>query len=539
MRYSTKMGLLALSALSAGLLSQTAAAHGYAEYPASRAEFCDQDGGYWDSQDGSTIPNAACRAAYLDSGAFQFYQKPEFAKLVSNYNSISAVKAAIPGTTLCSANDSAKSGTSLAHPDWQKTTIDTSVNGGVIQYTYRANTPHSPSFWEFYISKPGFDSATQGLSWDDLELIQENGNTPTTDINGKKYYVIDLQLPTNRSGDAVLYSRWQRNDPAGEGFYNCSDITFAGDVVEPTWYNQGSLLSSQDDAVAGDEVWGRVFNAQGQEIVFEKLAIDSSNEAEVTWAATLANSISNANSNVSVGVLDANGNVQFDGIDIYANRVYSRNNADSYQLTIRPPVVGNTAPTATLALSANSIDVGGTLSATVTLGDVDSDQLTVTVNDGQGNISNQQVTGPNYNNVVVNVAGATAGNYQVSVTVSDGQASVNANQNYTVNQPTTGECVDPNAGNYPTWVPGTYTNQTLSHNGLVYQAKWWTSAEPGTDGSWRLISNINLPWDANSIYNSGDEVDHGASRYKAAHWTQGNNPDNGGVWSRIGAAQGC
>ncbi|MDW2288647.1 cellulose-binding domain-containing protein, partial [Vibrio sp. 1562] len=28
------------------------------------------------------------------------------------------------------------------------------------------------------------------------------------------------------------------------------------------------------------------------------------------------------------------------------------------------------------------------------------------------------------------------------------------------------------------------------HNGVVYQANWWTASEPGSDGSWATVCNI-------------------------------------------------
>ncbi|MDK9775780.1 hypothetical protein KIV41_04260, partial [Vibrio sp. D401a] len=28
------------------------------------------------------------------------------------------------------------------------------------------------------------------------------------------------------------------------------------------------------------------------------------------------------------------------------------------------------------------------------------------------------------------------------------------------------------------------------HNGVVYQANWWTASEPGSDGSWSTVCNI-------------------------------------------------
>ncbi|PSW18553.1 spindolin [Photobacterium sanctipauli] len=331
--------------------SSTALAHGYMEYPAARQEICAQDGGYWGASDGSQIPNTACRAAFIESGWYPFVQKPEFARLVSDYRNQAAVELAVPDGALCSAADSKKSGVDLPSPTWQKTAValDTSNQ---ITIRYRAETPHNPSFWQFYLSKPGFDSASQVLTWADLELIDEAGNVPTTLINGLKYYEIPVTLPTGRSGDAVLYSRWQRIDPAGEGFYNCSDISFGGDPNQPeppaTWTKAGSLLQPTTDANSGDTVWFRVFDAQGQELIFEKLAISANNQSEAVWAESLALAINATPSPAAlIGTPAAGGAIIFDPSDLYANAVYLADPDYSFRLEIKSeptqPPVGNTA----------------------------------------------------------------------------------------------------------------------------------------------------------------------------------------------------
>ncbi|MCV5901510.1 lytic polysaccharide monooxygenase, partial [Escherichia coli] len=76
------------------------------------------------------------------------------------------------------------------------------------------------------------------LTWSDLELIDTAGDVY---VDAEKRYRIHVTFPADRSGDAVLYTRWQRIDVAGEGFYNCSDITLNGtgttpptDPVDPT-----------------------------------------------------------------------------------------------------------------------------------------------------------------------------------------------------------------------------------------------------------------------------------------------------------------
>jgi chitin-binding protein len=92
---------------------------------------------------------------------------------------------------------------------------------GDIQIRYLASTPHNPSFWQFYITKPSFNSATDVLTWQDLQLVQEHDNIEVVkDPDGKRYYEMSVAIPQDRSGEAILYSRWQRNDVVGEGFYN-------------------------------------------------------------------------------------------------------------------------------------------------------------------------------------------------------------------------------------------------------------------------------------------------------------------------------
>ncbi|GAL09021.1 spindolin-related protein [Photobacterium aphoticum] len=149
-----KATALAVASLCALGYSSVASSHGYMEYPPARQEICAQDGGYWGAQDGSQIPNAACRAAFLESGWFPFVQKPEFAKLVSNYRDQAAVEKAVPDGSLCAASDKKKIGMDVASADWQKTAITLDPNGQ-LKVLYRAETPHNPSFWEFYLTKPG------------------------------------------------------------------------------------------------------------------------------------------------------------------------------------------------------------------------------------------------------------------------------------------------------------------------------------------------------------------------------------------------
>lgn len=106
-----------------------------------------------------------------------------------------------------------------------------------------------------------------------------------------------------------------------------------------------------------------------------------------------------------------------------------------------------------------------------------------------------------------------------------------------------GECLmsDPNASQYLAYNPSTTYTETsapVSHQGLVYQAKWWVQgSEPSpSNEAWALLSNVELPWNAGTAYNSGEQVNHGDSRWQAQWWTKGAQPGEANVWKNIGPA---
>ncbi|EHR5764750.1 lytic polysaccharide monooxygenase [Vibrio antiquarius] len=197
----------------------TVFAHGWSEFPSARQNICEEQGGIWSG----TPPNAACAQAKEMSGTYPFVQKNEYSINITDFNNIEAVKEAIPDGTLCYANDPQKAGMGAPHSGWERT----EVKAGTFEYVFNATAPHNPSFWQFYLTKPGADLG-KALAWNDLELIETKGNVP---IGSDSKYRMDVTIPSDRSGDAILFVRWQRDDAAGEGFYNCSDITIANDEV--------------------------------------------------------------------------------------------------------------------------------------------------------------------------------------------------------------------------------------------------------------------------------------------------------------------
>ena len=212
-------------------------AHGWVANPPARQHICASQGGNWWPEDGSGIPNAACRAAYQTNNTSLLYtQSNEYSANTLDYNNQAAVKQAVPNKLLCSAGRERYSGMSIAHRKWQKTR----VKGGKFTLRFAATAPHNPSFWKIYISKPKFNPNKQKLKWRNLKLINEFPNLAVK-AGTPDYYEMVIDLPTNRSNGAkaILFTRWQRIDQGGEGFYNCSDIVFSDkaslvDLPEPT-----------------------------------------------------------------------------------------------------------------------------------------------------------------------------------------------------------------------------------------------------------------------------------------------------------------
>ncbi|MDN3639333.1 lytic polysaccharide monooxygenase [Simiduia curdlanivorans] len=507
--------------------------HGYVQQPQARQQFCVEDGGYWWPDDGSNMPNSACRAAFLASGTVPFTQHHEFSANVANYTNIEAVKAVVTDGKLCSAGDPAKQGMNLPHPDWQKTQVVTNAQGE-LDFIFFASTPHNPSFWEFYLSKPGFDPATQVLNWHNLDLIDSAANVTTEMVNGQRVYRIPVQLPANRQGDAILYTRWQRDDAAGEGFYNCSDITF-GAVSEPQWFDKGYFLPQGTEAATGDKVWFRVFDGNGQELVFEISTITNSNQSTSSWAQELVDKLAiNHSQKVQVGVKNSQGEINYKAADLRANQVWLPDNQHSFALDVKKAQT-NQPPTLSLASSINA-QANQSVNITLLADDPEGDALTY-----QWQVPAElTASGTNSATLVVNTGNPSATRqHAISVQVSDGVNSASAHTTLTVNVDSQNcQNTDPNTSNFPAWQVGTnYTQgQKVSHQQLVWQAKWWNNSEPRfNNDAWQLVSNIAQQWQAGKSYNSGDKVDHQQRQWQAKWWTQAE-PGSDGSWADIGAA---
>lgn len=499
-------------------------AHGYMDSPKARQAICQAQGGYWWPKDGTNIPNLACRAAFLESGHVQFIQEHEFAVNTPDYFNQAAVEANVPNGTLCAGGDNQKRGMDIPSADWQKTVV-TPNNNGEIKIRYRATTPHNPSFWRFYLTNEGFNTATDTLTWQDLTLVQSHENIDfVKDTEGKRYYEMQVSIPTNRSGDAILYSRWQRNDVVGEGFYNCSDITITRDAITPnTWHDIGYFIRQGQQAKAGDTVQVRLFDETGNELVNQLFQVTTQNQEN--WQAELAQSLNlDYASSLRIGVKLASGEVLFDEANPLSNQVFATHKDHSYALSIQAPTP-NTAPVV-MDVDAQMLDENSTLLVHVHAFDDENDPLTY-----QFSASAPLTLTQDGANVTLNASSVEQDTtVDVSVVVSDGQLSTTKTFPVTIkNVP----IVDPTD---PLWdASKAYkAGDIVSYNSHRYQAKWWVKGEkPDTSAVWHKLSAAgDNTWQASIAYQAGDIVSHQGMTYQARWWTQGEEPGSTNVWQK-------
>ncbi|TMN71736.1 hypothetical protein CWB85_09935 [Pseudoalteromonas sp. S1727] len=529
---SIKLKTLSLSAVASSvlltLLPTNVSAHGYMDSPKARQAICQTDGGYWWPEDGTNIPNLACRAAFLESGTVQFVQDIEFSVNTPDYLNQAAVETSVPNGSLCAGGDNAKRGMDLPSPHWQRSDVVPNANGD-IQIRYLAATPHNPSFWKFYLTKPGFNTATDVLTWADLELVQDHDNIEVIkDTDGKRYYEMSVAIPQGRSGDAILYSRWQRNDVVGEGFYNCSDITIvtdAGPTDPSVWTSVGYFVRQGQDAIAGETVWARLFDENGQEVINQQLKITAENQAD--WQQALAAQLNLDYAHlVQIGVQNQAGEVVFNNSDVLTNHVYSSNANYTYTLSVQS-APSNTAP---IVHTPDDVVLDENTSTTLHLHAFDDEQTQLTYNWSVP--APLSFTGGDANIVITAPEVSLNTNYSVSVSVSDGQLSTQTSFTVTVNDSAiTDPVVTP-------WSSSAIyqTGDQASFQGVVYTAKWWNQGEqPDNSSAWQgtSTSDVNSDWNAGKAYQAGAEVIYQGQRYSAKWWTQGDTPGQANVWTQL------
>ena len=249
-----------------------------------------------------------------------------------------------------------------------------------------------------------------------------------------------------------------------------------------------------------------------------------------------------------------------------------------------PEVDADTTVTITVTVSDGSLTASASVAVTITnsgsggttnrapVADAGADQRTVppatvslrgTGTDADGDTLTYSWTQTGGTTVTLTNASSATATFSASavtaateltfrLTVSDGALSDTDETVVTLLPDAGTSCtqVDSTAGTYPAWDRNKShynTGEKVNHHGLVWQAYYWTQEEPvitATDWpqQWGLVSSVEIPWHVERVYGgskvgeSTTDVNHKGRRYRASHWTKGDEPGTAAVWTDIGAS---
>ncbi|GAA2632909.1 lytic polysaccharide monooxygenase auxiliary activity family 9 protein [Streptomyces vastus] len=207
---------LALSLLTAALLclipwSGTAAAHGSVVDPASRNYGC------WNRW-GDDFQNPDM--AQEDPMCWQAWQDDPNAMWNWNglYRNGSAgdFQTVVPDGQLCSGGrtEGGRYNSLDTVGAWQTTDIDSDFTVKLYD-----QASHGADYFLVYVTRQGFDPATQPLTWGDLQLVARTGTYAPS-----QNYSIDVST-SGLTGRHVVYTIWQASH-MDQTYFLCSDVNF-------------------------------------------------------------------------------------------------------------------------------------------------------------------------------------------------------------------------------------------------------------------------------------------------------------------------
>ena len=205
-----------------------ASAHGSIVDPASRNYGC------W-ARWGNDFQNP--NMATLDPMCYQAWQYDPNA--MWNWNGLYREgvagnhQAAIPDGQLCSAgHTSAGRYNAMDVPgDWKATAVSTNF---AVKLWDQAK--HGADYIRVYVTRQGYNPLTQPLTWGNLELVTQIGNTPSAQWTPESAGGVSIQVPGSapgRTGRHIVYTIWQASH-ADQSYYFCSDVLFPGGSTTPT-----------------------------------------------------------------------------------------------------------------------------------------------------------------------------------------------------------------------------------------------------------------------------------------------------------------
>lgn len=326
--------LFSLSSLSLALASTSANAHGYMVFPQDYAYSC-----YTGTTSDPTICSGVVKA-----------QKNEI-----NANPAGNHKAAILDGKLCSASRLGDYDVlNIPSKNRYTTTLLPDANGE-IEIQYMPTAAHRTWYWDYFVTRDGFNPDTDELTWADLEriaVIDAQGAAPG---KNNEIYRTKLKWPDDKSGKRILYQVWQRPNPAHyphevlgkapsnvwdspEAFYSCANVYVApengGITPEPELpWSESQRFAAEPTAIdLGYTVAARIMDRHGSEQVIIPLDITAANIHNDRWKIELAKKINNdstASQFVKVGVKNNNNEITLDN-DPAKNAIFFKNKGWSH-----------------------------------------------------------------------------------------------------------------------------------------------------------------------------------------------------------------
>ncbi|MGA5420182.1 lytic polysaccharide monooxygenase auxiliary activity family 9 protein [Streptomyces lavendulocolor] len=126
-------------------------------------------------------------------------------------------RAAVPDGRLCSGGraEGGRYNALDAVGPWRTTRV-----GSTFSVKLYDQASHGADYFQVYVTRPGFDPATQALSWSDLQLVRQTGRYAPS----QNYLIGDVSAP-GRTGHHVVYTIWKASH-MDQTYYLCSDVTF-------------------------------------------------------------------------------------------------------------------------------------------------------------------------------------------------------------------------------------------------------------------------------------------------------------------------
>lgn len=486
------MKLKKLSLYTATLLfTSSALAHGYVEFPPSRAYQCNL-------------------GKNTDCGAVQW--EPQSVEQASGF----------PAGTMPPDGQLASAGkANFAQLDSQSATrwVKSNIKSGKNNFTWHHSAPHRTANWRYYITKQNWDQ-NKPLTRSDFESqpfcqIEGNGQTPAVEVTHS------CNVP-ERTGYQVIYAVWEIADTANS-FYQAIDVDFGGASDETTdpspWTTQLAGQLSGEDLHTGDKVIAHFFNASGEVHSLQtELTIASEAKGQNSqWSYDLAEAINTAHGDaLRAGVKGSDGSIApFHGV----NQVYAPEGStvQSVTLTYAESQSDDIAEESLSVANVNATKIAnGKATVTFNASARGKMQLTATVNDHAGaekgsikqTVDNRSLT------VSIPLTNVQAGHHMLrysannaqGATLSQGVIDLMLEESAVQPDPTPAPAPAPApAGNYDYTFPDNLKSYTAGtkvmqpKNGKVYQCRpfpysgycvqwsqYATQFEPGTGSDWTM-----------------------------------------------------